>query len=157
MSTAYIVAVRAYEREQLLERVSRQGATIGHSIPEEITLQETTVPLREFVFELRRRETYPRPEQERVDNAKRSLRRGRRDRLDRLESAAISYEEGERLATEIIGIDRALNALESLSPESIEAQAEKQAIADQRRWISFLRRALGEEQYSGGTTRDRDY
>lgn len=137
--------MKRYQRKQLLERVKRDGATVGERIPEEITIEAEPVALREFVFELRCRETYPKSERERLQRAKRRLRRGRRNRYQRLESATISHNEGQRLVAEIIGIDRALAALDSLQPTSIEAEASEQALADKRRWVRFLKRALGRE------------
>lgn len=137
--------MKRYQRKQLLERVTREGATVGERIPEKITIETEPVALREFVFELRSRETYPSGERERLQRAKRMLRRGRRNRYQRLETAAISYDEGKQLVTEIIGIDRALDALETLQPVNLEAEATEQAVADKRRWITFLKRALGHD------------
>ncbi len=141
------------QRKQLLERVNREGATIGHRIPEQITIQGESVALRDFVFEVRQRESYPQSERERVKRATRNLRRGRKQRLETLEEDPISYEDGEQLVEEIIGIDRALNALGSLEATDIEAEAEQQEVADKRRWMNFLRRALGHEDRSSGQSR----
>ena len=139
------------QRKQLLERVNREGATIGHRIPEQITIQGESVALRDFVFEVRQRESYPQSERERVKRATRNLRRGRKQRLETLEEDPISYEDGEQLVEEIIGIDRALNALGSL--EATDIEAEQQEVADKRRWMNFLRRALGHEDRSSGQSR----
>ena len=49
--------MKEYERKQLLERVEREGATVGADIPETIDVQGESVDLREFVFEIKRRET----------------------------------------------------------------------------------------------------
>ena len=137
--------MKRYQRKQLLERVKRDGATVGEEIPEEITIEAEAVSLREFVFELRRRETYPQSERERLQQARRTLRRGRRNRYQQLETAPISHSEGKRLVSEIIGIDRALDALDALQPTSLEAEATEQAVADKRRWVRFLKRALGRD------------
>ena len=139
-----VIAVREYERKQLLERVERQGATIGASIPDEITIQESSVALRDFVFEIRRRETYPKAERERIRQAKRNLRRARRMRLHTLQEGSISRKQGETLADEIIGIDRALNALDELSPE-IEQEASEHQVESQKRWVRFLKQVLGND------------
>jgi len=140
--------VKEYERKQLLERVEREGATVGADIPETIDVQDEEINLREFVFEIKRRETVPAGERDRVDRAKKNLRRERLQRKQRLEEADISREEGEDLVGAIIGIDRALNALESLGPTSLEQEAEAQEAADQKRWMSFLKQALGREDTS---------
>ena len=135
--------MKEYERKGLLERVDREGATIGSRIPEEITVQGEPVPLREFVFEIKRRETIPPGERERVDRAKRNLRRERLARYQRLEDGEITREEGEALVESIVGLDRALEALTQLRPRSIEAEIEAQTMADRKRWMSFLKQALG--------------
>jgi len=150
--------VREYERKQLLERIEREGATVGASIPEEIEVQGETVALQEFVFETRKRETVPPGERERVDRAKKNLRRERLQRKQRLEDGTIPFEEGERLVEAVIGINRALNALEQLGPTDLEAEVEAKETADRKRWVSFLQQALGHDNDSSGvgTGRGRD-
>ena len=137
--------MKEYERKQLLERVEREGATVGADIPETIDVQGESVNLREFVFEIKRRETVPSGERDRVDRAKKNLRRERLQRKQLLEDGDISREEGEELVAAIVGIDRALNALESLGPTDLEREAEAQEAADRKRWMSFLKQALGHE------------
>lgn len=134
-----------YEREILLERINKEGATVGASIPERITVQGEEVELQEFVFEVKRRETMPTGERERVERAKRNLRRERLQRKQRIEDGDISFEEGEELAASIVGIDRALHALESLGPTDVEAEAERQETADKKRWTKFLKQVLGRD------------
>lgn len=146
--------MREYERKQLLERVNRDGATIGISIPERIEIQGEEIDLREFVFEIKRRDTVPPGERERVDRAKRNLRRERTERLERIEENEVSFEEGEELAASIIGIDRALEALEQLQPVDLEAEEQRQQAADTKRWMSFLKKALGHED-AGSSRRGR--
>jgi len=146
-------AVEDYQRKQLLERVNREGATVGADIPDRIEVQGEAVELRSFVFEIKRRETVPAGERDRVERAKRNLRRERLERLDRLEAGEITYEEGERLAESIIGIDRALEALEQLRPPDLEAEAERQEAADRKRWMRFLRQALGRDDGSSARRR----
>ncbi|MCU4752690.1 DUF5788 family protein [Halobacteria archaeon AArc-curdl1] len=141
--------MQAYERKQLLERIGREGATIGADIPDEIEVQGETIDLREFVFEIKRRDTVPPGERERVEQAKRNLRRERVQRVERIEEGDIDREEGEALATSVIGIDRALNALESLGPTDLEREQQAQQMADKKRWMSFLKKALGKEADSG--------
>lgn len=137
--------MKEYQRKQLVERIGRDGATIGASIPERITVQGQEVDLQEFVFEVKRRETVPPGQRERVEQAKRNLRRERRQRTQRLEEEDITYEEGEALVEGIVGIDRALNALESLEPTDLEAEADARETADRKRWTRFLRQVLGHD------------
>lgn len=133
------------ERKQLLERIEREAATVGASIPDTITVQDEPVELRSFVFEVKRRDTVPPGDRERVAQAKKNLRRERLQRKQRLERADLSREEGEALVESIVGIDRALNALESLQPTDIERENERAAAADRKRWMNFLKQVLGRE------------
>ena len=137
--------MKEYQRKQLLERVGREGATVGATIPESIDVQGEEIDLREFVFEIKRRETIPEGERDRVERAKRNLRRERRERLDKIEENEVSYEAGEELVRGIVGIDRALNALEQLNPVDLERESERQRTADKRRWVNFLQKALGDD------------
>ncbi|WP_436906573.1 DUF5788 family protein [Halosimplex marinum] len=145
--------MQEYERKQLLERIGREGATVGATIPERIEIRGEPVDLREFVFEIKRRDTVPAGERERVERAKTNLRRERKERKERIEAGDISREEGERLVEAIIGIDRALNALESLGPTNLEAEIEAQETADKKRWMNFLKKALGDDRDSQGSHR----
>ncbi|PSP53697.1 hypothetical protein BRC67_01155 [Halobacteriales archaeon QH_3_68_24] len=147
--------MKEYERKQLLERIERDGATVGVDIPDRIEVQGEAVDLREFVVEIKRRETVPSGERERVERAKKNLRRERLQRKQRIEDGDVSREEGEQLAQAVIGIDRALNALESLGPTTLEAEMEAQEKADKQRWMNFLEKALGREQDGHGTGRNR--
>ncbi|WP_251329881.1 DUF5788 family protein [Haloplanus pelagicus] len=143
--------MKEFERKQLLERVNREGATVGATIPETIDVQGEEVDLQSFVFEIKRRETVPKGERERVERAKKNLRRERLQRLQRIEDGEVSYAEGERLVENIIGIDRALDALEALGSADLEREAEAQEAADRKRWMKFLRKALGHEDTSHNT------
>ncbi|ERG89614.1 MAG: hypothetical protein J07HX5_01784 [halophilic archaeon J07HX5] len=142
--------MKSYQRKQLLERIERDGATVGESIPDQIEIQGETVDLKTFVFEIRRRETIPTGDRDRVKRATRNLRRERLERKQRIEDAdtPISYEDGERLADAIVGIDRALGALESLEPVDLEREAQAKETADRKRWTRFLQQALGQTDNS---------
>jgi len=140
--------VREFERAKLVERIERESATVGADIPDRIELGDQTLDLDAFVFEMRRRDAIPAGERERLEDAKRSLRRARRERKERIEAGQIDYEQGEEIAREVIGIDRALNALDDLSEADLEAEANASEAADRKRWMKFLRKALGHEEDS---------
>ena len=137
--------MKEYERKQLLERLDRAGSTVGVDIPERVTVQGEPVDLREFVFEIKRRESVPPGERERVAEAKSNLRRERLQRRQRVEDEEMDYEEAEAVVESILGIDRALNALESLGPTDLEEEARRKEIADRKRWMSFLKQVLGRD------------
>jgi hypothetical protein len=137
--------VQEYERKQLLERIDRESATLGVDIPERIDVQGEAVELREFVFEIKRRESVPAGEREPVEEAKKNLRRERLERKRRIEAGELSFEEGEREAEAIVGIDRALEGLQNLGHEDVAVEAERQEAMDTKRWMDFLRQALGRD------------
>ncbi|GGL70675.1 DUF5788 family protein [Halocalculus aciditolerans] len=135
--------MKSYERAQLLERVERDGASVGVSMPDEVELDGEPFALREFVFEIKRLDGLPAEKQAELQAVKRRLRRARREREEELEEGDISYAEGEQLVEEVLGLSRALNALESLGGPGIEAEARASETADQKRWRSFLGDVLG--------------
>lgn len=108
-------------------------------------MQGEEIALGEFVFETKRRDTVPADDRERVDQLKKNLRRERRQRVQRIEEADISFETGERLVESVIGIDRALSALEQLESADIEREIATKEAADRKRWSNFLKRALGKD------------
>jgi hypothetical protein len=134
-----------YERKMLLERIDREGATVGASIPDRIDVQGSEVELKQFVFEIKHRDTVPPGEQEKVDQAKKNLRREKLQRRQLIENHEVSFEEGEELVQSIVGIDRALEALQSLGPANIEQEMKAKEAADQKRWMNFLKQALGRD------------
>ena len=137
--------MKEYERKLLLERIDREGATVGASIPDRIDVQGTEVDLKEFVFEIKRRDTVPEGEREKVEQAKRNLRREKIERRELIEENEVTFEEGEDLAEAIIGIDRALEALQSLGSANIEGEIQAKEAADQKRWMGFLKKVLGKD------------
>lgn len=137
--------VQEYDRKRLLERVEREGATVGAEIPERIEVAGEAFPLKEFVFEVKRLDEVPEDTREEVANAKRQLRRERRRRKQALEDDDIPRSRGEELVQAIVGIDRALNALESLGPTDLEAEIAAKEAADTKRWVSFLEQVLGRD------------
>lgn len=143
--------MKPYERESLLERIEREGATVGAGIPEAITVQGKPMALQEFVFETRKRERLPADAREEVERAKKNLRRERLQRKQRVENGEITVKEGEELVASIVGIDRALNALNDLAPIDLEREVEAKEAADRKRWMNFLKQALGRD--SGRTYR----
>jgi hypothetical protein len=137
--------MKPYKRKQLLARVDREGATVGADIPDEIMVQGERLALAEFVFETRSRESVPAGERETVEQAKRNLRRERIERRQRIEEDDISRERGEELVESIIGIERALHALSDLGTDDIEREATTSETADRKRWMNFLKQALGQD------------
>jgi hypothetical protein len=141
--------VEDYERKRLLERIERDGATVGHRLPERITVDGDPFELRGFVTDVGTTEQVTPEQREAVEEARVQLRRERNDRVDRIEHGNVTVEEAEDLADTVVGIDRALNALERLEDADLEAEAERAEQAEKKRWFSFLREALGHEDSDG--------
>ncbi|MEF8780173.1 MAG: DUF5788 family protein [Haloferacaceae archaeon] len=130
-------------REELLARIRRQGATVGASIPETVTVGEAQLPLREFLIETRKVEGVPPDARDLVRDTTRKLNGRREELVARLETAPLEDEEAERIADEIVGIDRAINALENLRRPTYGEETAGEALADHRRWLDFLRTIQG--------------
>lgn len=126
------------EREALIERVSRQSATVGASLPERITVDGAELELEAFIVETRTLERLPPETEATLDAAKRTLRAERDQRFERLETTDIDRAAAERLADEIVGIDRALNALETIRRPDYGDEARGASVADHRRWLDFV-------------------
>lgn len=143
--------MRAYELNVLKARLERDGATVGAQIPERLELDDGILELRATVLSLTGSGELEDDDRDHVARLKRSLRHARRARLERLEEPSCTFAEGGAVVDEITGIDRALNALEGIGAPSVEEQARRIERADQRRWMSFLKEALGHEETDGRT------
>lgn len=128
-------------RQNLLGRVERPSQTIGEAIPDEICVQGNTLELRELVFECKRLETVSTERREQIEDLKRTLQRERLERKQRIEREDISEADGQQLVRSIHGIDRALNALESLDRPDIGEQLRQKQIEDANKLISLIEQA----------------
>jgi len=126
------------ERDALLRRVNRQGSTVGAQIPDTISVNGTEIELADFIIESRKIEELPPDAEEILEEAKRTFRAERASRIDRLETAPLDRAAAEALADEINGIDRALNALETIRHPDYGEQAAAAAIDDYKRWLGFV-------------------
>jgi phenylalanyl-tRNA synthetase alpha subunit len=129
------------QQRELLGQVNRASKTLGKEIPEELTVQGQSVDLKRFVFECKRVERVPTEKQEQIAELKTNLQRERLERKRRIEQADISYEEGKRLVEEIHGIDRAVNALESIGGPGIGEQLRQKQLEDASELLSLLNQA----------------
>lgn len=130
------------DREELLEKISSKSATVGHRLPECVTVQGTQMNLKEFVFETESLDHLPPGERERIESVRQQIHEERDACERRLETDdSLTLEEGEELARKIIGLDRALNALRNLHRQGDFAKEARRAeIEDADRWISFVDR-----------------
>ena len=125
-------------REELLERVQRKTATVGQRLPESVEIQGTEMNLKEFVWETKQQGTVPPELRDRVREVRAKLTAERKDRKKRLESATMTERDAEELAQSIVGIDRAISALQNLHEPDLGESARQQEIESNRRWVSFL-------------------
>ncbi len=126
------------ERTELLKRVNRQSATVGASIPETITVDGHELELREFLVETRKVDEIPPETNKLLSRAKQVFAAERNKRVDRLKHDQLTSDEAEQLANEIIGIDRARNALKTIRHPDFGEEARNANIDDHKRWLSFL-------------------
>jgi hypothetical protein len=126
------------DRERLLARVRRSGSTIGATIPETIKVGGSPFPLKEFIFHTRDIEELGPEVTADCKAAKRALGEAREERYERLQTEDLTLETAEQLADEIDGIDRAVNALDTIRHPPYAEDAAKQSIKDHKRWLSFL-------------------
>lgn len=138
--------MREYDRAVLLERVEREGATIGATIPSSLEVDGESVAVRATVLDLVGAEALSAADRERAGALARHLRRARRERHDRLRAGECDRETGEDLVAEIAGIDRAMNALAQLDAPGVAEQARHRERVDRERWLAFLREALGHDR-----------
>lgn len=131
------------DRRALLKRVSRQGATVGAKLPETVIVEGTEIDLDAFLIETRALERIPPEAAETLAEAKRVFRDAREERYERLKEAPLDEEEAESLATEIIGIDRALNALDTIRRPRYGDESQANHIEDYKRWLGFLESVQG--------------
>lgn len=126
------------ERAELLERVNRQSATVGASLPETITVGGDELALSEFLVETRKLDRIPPETEATLREAKQALRTERKRRVERLESEPLDRETAEAIADDVVGIDRALNALDSIREPSYSERARAAEREDHERWLGFL-------------------
>jgi hypothetical protein len=125
-------------REELLDRISKRGSTIGAQIPEEVTIDDQTIALRSFVWETKKQGVVPPEKRESVQQVRAKLKR-ERDRLkDRLRNDPLSPDEAEELTETIVGIDRAISALKSLREPDLQEHAHEEYVESNRRWVNFI-------------------
>jgi len=126
-------------RAELLERVNRQSATIGAKTPDTITINDTEIDLHDFLIETRELPEIPPGTKELVSTAKRTLKTERDERVERLKTdQTLDVATAETLAEEIIGLDRARNALDGVYHPDYGEEAQNMAIDDYKRWLGFV-------------------
>ncbi|WP_128904531.1 DUF5788 family protein [Halorubrum amylolyticum] len=136
------------EREAVLDRVTSRSATVGASVPDTVTIDGAAVDLSEFIVETRAIETVPPEVDRKVSSVKATLRAERERRIDRLRGDPRDADDGsdapidrgtaEALADEIVGIDRAMNALETIRHPDFADEHRAATLEGHERWLSFV-------------------
>ena len=138
MSDSDATAIGDAEREALLDRVNSPSATVGATVPDEIEIDGDAVDLSAFIVETRKVDTVPPALDRKVTAARESLRSERERRVERLEADPIDRETAETLAEAVIGIDRALNALEGIRRPGFADEHHADTLAGHERWLAFV-------------------
>ena len=126
-------------RAELLERVNRQSATVGAKTPATITIDGTEIDLHAFLSETRNLPEIPPGTKDLVSTAKQRLKTERDERVERLKTdQTLDEETAETLAEEIIGLDRARNALDGVYRPNYGEEAHNMTIDDYKRWLGFV-------------------
>ena len=126
-------------REALLKRVNRQSATVGAKTPATITIDGTEIDLHAFLSETRNLPEIPPGTKELVSTAKQRLKTERNERVERLKTdQTLDEETADTLAEEIIGLDRARNALDGVYRPNYGEEAHNMSIDDYKRWLGFV-------------------
>ena len=126
-------------RAALVERVNRQSATVGAKTPATITINGTEIDLHDFLIETRNLPEVPPGTKEVVSTAKRTLKTERTERVDRLKTdESLTEAAAENLFEEIIGLDRARNALDGVYRPDYGEEAHNMTIDDYKRWLGFV-------------------
>ena len=126
-------------RAALVERVNRQSATVGAKTPATITINGTEIDLHDFLIETRNLPEIPPGTKELVSTAKRTLKTERTERVDRLKTdESLTEAAAETLVEEIIGLDRARNALDGVYRPDYGEEAHNMTIDDYKRWLGFV-------------------
>ncbi|EMA62671.1 DUF5788 family protein [Halorubrum lipolyticum] len=138
------------EREAILDRVTSQSATVGASVPDAVTIDGAEVDLSEFIVETRAIETVPPALDRKVSSVKTTLRAERERRMNRLRGeregdggtdatdGPLDRETAETLADEIVGIDRALNALDTIRHPDFADEHRSATLDGHERWLAFV-------------------
>lgn len=145
LSTLHIVfsIVRRHDREAFLDRIEREGATVGSRIPKQLEVEGDIIALRDLVIEFQRSDSLSTDDRDSIHELTIQLRRERSTRRHRLESDPdLDRKTAEQLAESVIGIDRSLAALRGIkADEDIESTIQRQTVADSERWQRFLKKA----------------
>jgi hypothetical protein len=126
------------QRREYIRRVQSEGSTIGVDLPETITVGGDDLELAEFLIETRKVERIPPEAKEKITEAKRVLKAERKRRFDRLQNDPIDEETAEALVGEINGLDRALNALDTIRRPNYGDESRSAMVEDYKKWLGFL-------------------
>lgn len=127
------------QREELLERIYKTGATVGGSIPETVTVADESIPLREFFFEVSGRKSLSSEDRERVDEILQHLRRERLRLVQQIKHDEVDYETGRELVPRILELERAIDALEGLEAPGLAEHVRQEKIASAQELIDLMR------------------
>lgn len=127
------------QRDELLNQAYRTTGTVGRSIPETVSLEDESLPVREFYFEISDRGALRDEDRERVEEVLSYLRRKRLNLVQQIRNREVGYETGKSLVPKIRDLDRAINAFESLDEPDLEEQFRREKIRSARELVDLMR------------------
>lgn len=127
------------QRNELLDRIHRSSTTVGGSIPEAVTLDGESIPLREFYFQVSNGEELQPDDEERIEEILTYLRRERLRLVQLIQNNEVDFETGKDLIPKISALERATNAFESLDDPSLEEQLRQEKIKSAQEVVDLMR------------------
>ena len=132
-------------REEIIDDVVRSRST-GARIPIEFSLKGKIIPVKSVITQLlvRKEEGAITPADRRMAQELASQVRTKiRQQLQRVRAADVTASEGERIAGECAGLDKALDVLESIGKRLSPRKIRTGKVDDMRRWLEFGKRISG--------------
>ncbi|MDY6964787.1 MAG: DUF5788 family protein [Halobacteriota archaeon] len=130
------------DKKDLIEKLSKPSSLVGKDIPDEIFLDDEKLELSGIVLDLIKKEVVSDYDLKFARELKRKLLKKQADEETYLKDSDLTEEEANILYEEILGIKRAILALEGVGKEAKDLKNVYQSddIEDMKRWIKFLKK-----------------
>lgn len=127
------------QRERLLDRIYQPSSTVGETIPETAIIDGEPVPIRSTLFELSDSDAPASENEQRIRTIIRGLKRERLRKVNVIKRSDVDYERGEEIVQEILELDRAINAFESVHDPDLDEQMRHQKIDSANELVELMR------------------
>ena len=137
--------------EKYYNMTQRDSFTIGTDIPEEINVEDRTIPLKRLAFDISSQGKVPDEYGTDLKTVKRNLRRERNKMSDKLEDCEVeSEDQAEILVEQIRQIDRALSVMSDPGESNVESEIKRNEAMKQKKWTEFLKKVKDSGSNSKG-------